>query len=155
MLTHPDPYLRIPLLNEVIKGFLETPWKSPPEVLMGNVMASKEFNTLGLSIPRQTGKTQTLKKIFLEDFLQNNVALLVKLSHTKKEILDNVPKNLRQAVGARIFLTVRELNAAEDVFPDNGKRNLLLADDYTVDGIYRSLDKKKYDVPIKVLALAT
>lgn len=155
MLTHPDPCLRIPLLNEVIKGFLETPWNSPPEALMGNVMASKEFNTLGLSIPRQTGKTQTLKKIFLEYFLQNNVVLLVKLSHTKKEILDNVPENLRQAVGARIFLSVRELNAAEDVFPDNGKRNLLLADDYTVDGIYFRLDKKKYDVPIKVLALAT
>ena len=51
MLTHPDPCLRISLLNEVIKGFLETPWKSSPEVLMGNVMASKEFNTLGLSIP--------------------------------------------------------------------------------------------------------
>ena len=84
-----------------------------------------------------------------------DVGVEIETTATKEVILDNVPKNLRQAVGARIFLTVRELNAAEDVFPDNGKRNLLLADDYTVDGIYRSLDKKKYDVPIKVLALAT
>lgn len=159
MLFTRNRHVDITPINNIIESFVYSPWVPPePETMMSNLVACKEFNSLGFSLERQCGKTSTLVDLFQRLFFTTNVALLVKLPYSKETVIASMGFGYKDILGKRIFTSMEDLVKNHFSFTDIGKRDIILADDMTVEEVFKGLNASvgsDFDRPIKILALTS
>lgn len=143
-----------PNINEEILNFVSQPYRKDPNYNQSHLESNMEFNARGFHLPRQSGKTTAIHKVFTDCLLTKNVILFTKLTKDKNDLIESVHPEFRDQVSGRVFTKVTDLMSVNSLLPLNQKDHLILLDDFTVRGFFSSIKKPDYDCPFKVLAMA-
>lgn len=148
---------RFDLIDEIIANFLRMPWL--PEPLKFDIYdyltPSKDYNTIGFNVPRQTGKTTTLLNIFKQSAPDKNVLLIKKGYRLDDNLLEDFDPAFKELMVKRILPGASMIYDIDWFFPDNGKENLILLDDYTPYDFFLHATKNKWNKPFKIISLNT